>query len=160
MTDVRMLCECVVPLDDLLRDDEGFVICRIHQVRRYGWRDANGRDHTKDGWTDLQVERYQLFQETPPVDSFTPLPAEQDLRDNRDPVTAIAQKSYTDDWEDAYLFNQRDPRLTEKAATDARVRLDLRDKTDWPVYDGRPFTADQENAAKAVDNFLGAMRGN
>lgn len=128
-----MLCNCMVALDETVKqDEEGFVICPHHLVRRYGWIDANGRDHSKDGWTDLQVERWQLYGEAPVLDTFQPYVG-VDFRDNRDPKYVTPHSGY----EGSYDASESLVMTVERqdAATDARVRLDLRDKTDLPLHE-------------------------
>jgi hypothetical protein len=73
-------------------DDEGFVICKTHKVRRYGWRIPsandvrNGASFGRFGMDALAYERFILFG-TPPVlkkakINFNP---SLDRRDNRMP---------------------------------------------------------------------------
>ena len=132
------LCGCQILLGKVTLDEQGFVICPTHKARRYGWRDANGRNHSLDGFTDLQIERWQLFGEKPVPDTFTPFPVKEDRRDNRDPKYVTPASGY----EDSYEMNEALEEISsqrEEASLQARVRLDLRDKRDVPIHDGRPL---------------------
>lgn len=147
-----MQCDCMVELDETVtQDEEGFVICPHHRVRRYGWLSGGGRDHSKDGWTDLQVERWVLYGEAPVLDTFTPRPAEQDRRDNRNPIDVASSPLMARQlhqvrgcYEPELVAEHEDEMST--AAIDARVRLDLRDKRDMPVHDARPLEVRDEGS--------------
>lgn len=83
--------ENLATMDTVTLDDEGFVICKVHRQRRYGWRSVPYTATTKaqpgmGAWSPLEYERWVLFGEIPlnrmPVFVPNNVP---DRRDNRDP---------------------------------------------------------------------------
>lgn len=54
-------------------DDEGFVICATHRMRRYGWRSlpekgsVGGAEFELAGFSELERERYLIFGEKLPT---------------------------------------------------------------------------------------------
>src|SRR3954468_1806678 len=49
--------------DQVQQDEEGFIICAVHRVRRMGWRSPlHGPNHTM---TDLELEKFTVWGERP-----------------------------------------------------------------------------------------------
>jgi len=76
-------------------DDEGFIVCALHLVRRYGWRSAMFGPRSYPGLTNLQVEKLELFGIEPLVHGgFDIKPSTlPDLRDNRDPELVFHEQT-------------------------------------------------------------------
>lgn len=135
---VKMMCGCTVDVDTdltLKYDSEGFLVCPDHGHRRYGWRSV-GRDHSLDGLSALEVEGWQVFGLVPLPRQPEIHPAKEDRRDNRDPAEhwymegASIMKSLMVDVSTEMSDSER-----AHAAQEARKRLDLKDRTGWPISD-------------------------
>lgn len=67
-------------------DDEGFMVCPEHGLRRYGYASTPARDSGYMAMSSLEIERRQMFGKPVPkerklvINSTAP-----DKRDNRDP---------------------------------------------------------------------------
>jgi hypothetical protein len=140
---IRFMCGCDVEITDdssEMFDDEGFVVCSIHKVRRYGWQ-STGRDHSLDGLTPLQVEGWEVFGFTPIRDTFEPHPAVEDRRDNRDPEELWLEGGswILADIRDGKVFTEdaikAQAEMRQYQSEAARKRLDLIDRTGWEIRD-------------------------
>lgn len=118
--EVRMLCGDVVPLGKLEVDEEKFVVCPYHFVRRYGWRSAGGRDHSLDGVDDWDLEQFQLYGVALPKRTFEPQQTVSDIRDNRDGKLVWAGAN---GYDGSYNYGQRDEIAWDNAADAAQARL-------------------------------------
>jgi hypothetical protein len=72
-------------------DAEGFIVCREHEMRRYGCRSVPytsvGRTKTaKASWTPLEYEGFLLYNEIPDDVVIHINSTGEDRRDNRDPT--------------------------------------------------------------------------
>lgn len=129
---IRMMCNCMVELGETVKqDEEGFVICPFHGQRRYGYLSA-GRDHSRDGWTPLQLEHWELYGIAPVLGTFEAHAAPQDRRDNRDPEE-VARKVQIP--HGSYQRNLEREMDKQGAGELARIRLDLFDKSGYEIRD-------------------------
>lgn len=96
----KFLCGCDLPSVDRLQGDpkltslatcvydaEGFLVCMVHHMRRYGWRVPGHKSMSISlaGATDLEYERLALFGEKISRPSLKIRSTVTDRRDNRDP---------------------------------------------------------------------------
>ncbi|MEO6068108.1 MAG: hypothetical protein ABIQ41_09035 [Gemmatimonadales bacterium] len=61
---LRMLCECrLTPVDPVRLDQEGFVVCPTHGVRRYGWLSVPYQANRGNfgSYFPLEYEQHILF---------------------------------------------------------------------------------------------------
>jgi hypothetical protein len=132
---VRFLCGCTQDVTDpeFHHDDGGMITCPDHGQKRYGWRSV-GRDHSYDRLTPYEFERWALFGEIPqrPPDGDG-LHTVEDRRDNRDPV-AVFEMAQDGRHVGSY---QPDPPFSQDHIDYTRRRLDLKDRTGWPVVIAR-----------------------
>lgn len=79
--------------EDVHEDAEGFMVCETHRQRRYGWRSREKRHmHRCDWMTDLEYERFVIYGKQPEM-AVTPIQQRvEDIRDNRDPATVVAER--------------------------------------------------------------------
>jgi hypothetical protein len=133
--------------ESLPRDEQGFLLCPQHRVRRAGWRSA-GQKRFGWGLTPLQLEQALtgvLVDEGNPVKVHAP--SVPDIRDNRDPryMVEFARRELrdlrdsrrvlisSDDWDAEQIERDVDSVRFALASHAARERLDLQDRTGWPV---------------------------
>jgi hypothetical protein len=125
-------------MDSIEIDEEGMMVCALHKQRRYGWR-SHGRNWDLARLTPFDLENVVVFRIPPKREKIEYGDFRvEDIRDNRDPESVWLSSegqgeirrmrgSYQPEHE-----NGRTPSFAGAAAK-ARKRLDIKDRTGWPV---------------------------
>lgn len=67
-------------------DDEGFMVCPEHGLRRYGWHSTPEKNSKFMGMSSLEIERRKMFGKAVPTQNKLKIESNvPDKRDNRDP---------------------------------------------------------------------------
>lgn len=141
---IQFLCGCktanveamenLKTMDSVKTDSDGMLICAIHNQRRVGWR-SKGRDHSRDGLTDFEIEQQDLWGITPYREPVKVLnPAVEDRRDNRDPQEVARKMQIPHGSYERNLHREMDKAAAGDAA---RQRLDLWDRRGFEIRDAQ-----------------------
>lgn len=85
---LRMQCECRLTPDSLKLDEEGFVICPTHGMKRYGWLSVpyQATKGNFGSYSPLEYEQHLLFGIEPVREMGVLKVAVEDIRFNDDPM--------------------------------------------------------------------------